>query len=178
MYLNPTIKRLFKYARAFEKMQRGKKRVSKRKLAYEFVSLICKSRNDLVFLLDENALAMLTRLEQLTLLKILCDIYGEPSTWKNFEGEPIPCNALLKLEKEYLKTFESNNFYDFSYAFRDFHDYLHQTDKHRVDEEIIMLADRPVRKPSLKLRFQWFVEGALGNLKKKYGKSNIEDVIF
>lgn len=157
MYMNPAIKRLFRYAKLYEKMQRGNKRVSKRKLAYEFVSLICQSRSDLVFLLDEKALTMLTRLEQLKLLKLLCDIYGEPSTWKKFEGKPTPCEALLVLEKEYLDAFSSTKFYDYSYAFRDFHDHLHPNYRYRVDEEIIMLADRLEPRLSFWQKIKWWL---------------------
>lgn len=164
MYMNPTIKRLFRYAKAYEKMQRGNKRLSKRKLAYEFVSLICQSRHELVFLLDEEALTKLTRMEQFTLLKILVDIYGEPSAWKQFEGEPKPCNALLRLENEYLEAFAPTECYHFSYAYRDFHDHLHPNDKYRVDEEILMLADRPVRPISFWQKIKgWFAQLKFSN---------------
>lgn len=157
MYINPTIKQLFKYAKSFEKMQRGSKSVSKRKLAHQYVSLLFKSRIDLVFLLDSQTISKFSRLEQFKLMKLLCDIYGKPSTWKQFEGKPSPCKALLTLEEEYLDAFSSTKFYDFSYAFRDFHDHLHPNYRYRVDEEIIMLADRPEPRLSFWQKIKWWL---------------------
>jgi hypothetical protein len=177
MYMNQKIEALFVYAEVYEKMLKGDASIHKKSLAYKFVELICQSRIDLIFLLNEEVLLNMSRIEQLKLMKIICDIYGAPSTWKNYEGKPKVGGALLALEKQYTEAFNKGNFFNFSYGFDDFHDHLSAEEQQRVDEEIIMLADQAVRPMSLWFNFRWKVKSVFRSL-KRLGRKDYSDLPF
>jgi hypothetical protein len=167
MYMNPKIRTLFSYADAYELMLKGSTRICRKILAHQFVDLICTSRCDLIFLLNDRELANLSRIEQLKLLKIICDIYGLPSSWRHYEGNLKAGKALLTLEKQYKDVFKKGMFFDFSYGFADFHDHLDPSYRDQVDEDIIMLADRPLRPVSLWLKCKWKVESLISSYKRR-----------
>lgn len=176
MYCNPKIEELFRYAECYEKMLKGDERVCLTTLAYDFVGLICLSRHDLAFILADQAVNHMTCLDQLRLLKILCDIYGKPSSWKNYEGKPKPGTALLSLERKFYAELRQDGCFAFSYAFYDFHDYLHAQDRERVDEEIIMLSDSPLRHVGLWQKTKWFYQRLKFSIRNR--KNDHEEVPF